>query len=46
MHASLNSGDEAVCHACRLKDLNVQDFACESKSDFVAQNLETFVKDY
>jgi hypothetical protein len=39
-------GDAAVCHACIFNSLKVQDFAGEPKCEFVAQNLETFLKVY
>jgi len=37
-------GDAAVCHAYIFEWLEVQDFAGEPKSEFVAQNVKTFVK--
>ena len=39
-------GDAAVCHAYIFEWLEVQDFAGEPKSEFVAQNVKTFVKVY
>jgi len=39
-------GDAAVHHHASLNGLKAQDFAGEPKSEFVAQNLETFVKVY